>query len=301
VSERRRDPSTGEWTTFAAARAPGDACVVCEAFARLPVDFGAAYESVVIHGAPRELAAEDGRVEIVAYAREHGMRLADVGVERLERLVEVWADRYAQLGARPDVAYVLVFEDADEPRSQHPHARLHASSDVPPRPRVELAAARAHLEEHGTCVVCDVVADERSHGARRIGENVSFLAHVPYAARYPYEVHLTAQRHAPSLLDLTDAERRALAELLHEVLAAYARVLGPAAPYVLAVHQAPTDDGGSLPFSHLHVELLPRPTAATQRAYVAGADVAGGEHVNDVLPEAAAAELRTALATGGGQ
>jgi UDPglucose--hexose-1-phosphate uridylyltransferase len=155
-----------------------------------------------------------------------------------------------------------------------------------------MRGARAHLAEHGTCVWCDVVAAEEASGARLVAQGEAFSAYVPFAARYPYEVHLSARRHARSLLELEPAERTDLARVLHQVLQAYDRLHGFSLPYVLSVHQRPTDGGDWDVISHVHLELTPLHRTATKLKYLAGSETGAGAFVADVRPEDAAVRLR---------
>jgi UDPglucose--hexose-1-phosphate uridylyltransferase len=248
---------------------------------------------------PYAVAPAVGASELVVHGADHEGTFVSLGPQRLEQAIHVWADRYATLGARADVGYALVHAAVGDEAGAtlaHPHSRIDAYADIPPVPLLELETGRAHLTDTGRCVVCDVVSAERLEGARVVVANDSFLAYVPFAARLPYEVHVTAQRHAASLLDLTDAERTALAGLLHEVLAGYDRLFGFALPYALAIHQAPTDDGQWQAVSHFHVELRPphRSARELRRPYVP--ELAAGVHVNTGVPEGCAAELRAAVA-----
>ena len=177
-----------------------------------------------------------------------------------------------------------------------PHGQIYAYPEVPARRQLELTTAAAHLEVRGSCVFCDVVARERADGMRIVAQNRSFLAFVPFAARYPYEVQVMAHRHVPSLLDLTDPERAALAEVLKVVLNAFDRLFGFRLPYVMAVHQAPTGDHRWLSVSHLHIEFLPPHRTATKLKYLAGSELGGGAFLNDTRPETTAAALREAAA-----
>jgi UDPglucose--hexose-1-phosphate uridylyltransferase len=121
-----------------------------------------------------------------------------------------------------------------------------------------------------------------------VAHNRSFIAFVPFAARFPYEVHVTSLRHAASLLDLTDPERLAMAEVIRSVLRGYDRLFRASPPYVMSMHQAPTDDGEHQHISHIHIEFTPSQP-------VAGSAVGAGAFVNDTAPEDTAARLRAAV------
>lgn len=273
MRERRVDPGSGSWTVFEDPAEPSEACRLCG----LPGDGFAVVE---------EVADAVGASELVAHAPDHEATLLSLGPQRLEQAIHVWADRYAALGARREIGYALVHATLGGERGTHPHSRIDAYPEIPPVPRVELQTARDHLIATGRCVFCDIVSSERSGESRVVAANYSFLAFVPYAARVPHEVHVMAQRHAASLVDLTDAERTALARLLHDVLGAYEQVVESPNGYTLAIHQAPTDDGQWQSVSHFHVELLPALPAP---------DLAAGAHLNPVAPERSAELLRAAV------
>lgn len=323
MTERRYDPTTGEWRMFARHRQdrtflpPEDHCPLCPTVdpARpteipLPSFDVAVFENRfpsllreppapdVADSALYPVAPAAGANEVVVYSDDHDLQLAEMGGPHITRLIDVWADRYAELGARDEVAYVFVFENRGVAMGvtlHHPHGQIYAYPEVPPRPRRELDVALAHLEGHGTCVFCDVVARERADGVRVVAENESFLAFVPFAARFPYELHVVARRHAPSLLDLTEPERSSLAELLRRVLTGYDQLFGFPLPYVMAMHQAPADDGRHDAVSHFHMEYTPVHRTATKLKYLAGSELGAGAFLNDTAPEDTAAHLRAAV------
>ncbi|HET7488357.1 MAG TPA: galactose-1-phosphate uridylyltransferase [Acidimicrobiales bacterium] len=315
MNERRRDPTTGEWVTLSTARQgrtflPAfDQCPLCPGRGEVPrpafevVVFDNRFPALMADPPPpdtpgrrlEQVAPAAGASEVVLYSDDHSLTLAAMGAAGVRRLVEVWAERYADLAGRDEVAYVLVFENKGEAVGvtlHHPHGQVYGYPEIPPRPLLELTAAAAHLEAEGTCVHCDVVAAEVAGGARLVAANQGFAAFVPFAPRFPYEVHVAARRHVPSLPDLTDPERDDLAEVLARVLTAYDGLFGFSLPYVMAMHQAPTDGGPWEEVSHLHVELYPFHRTATKLKYLAGSELGGGSFLVDVAPEDAAAELR---------
>ena len=320
MTERRRDPLTGEWRTFATSRQgrtflpPVEQCPLCPtrdpAFPtevpwpafdvavfdnRFPALLASPPEPDVDGVGVYRVEPAQGATEVIVYSDDHDATLESLGVERVRLLIDVWAARYAELGSREDVAYVFLFENRGEAMGvtlHHPHGQIYGYPEVPPLPARELDAARQHLARRGTCVLCDVVAQERSEAVRIVAQNDVFLAFVPFAARFPYEVHITASRHVPSLLDLSDPDRRELAALLIEVVRRYDGLFGFRLPYVMSVHQAPTDDRDWEPVSHLHIEFTPFHRTADRLKYLAGSELGGGAFLNDVAPEQAAASLR---------
>ncbi|HEX9968985.1 MAG TPA: galactose-1-phosphate uridylyltransferase, partial [Acidimicrobiales bacterium] len=306
MTERRRDPLTGQWRTFATHRQDRtflpatDACPLCPGGLETPdpydiVVFDNRFPSLTavpprptVEGTDLyDVAPAVGATEVVVYTPEHTATLADLPTEHVARIVDVWAHRYAELGARDEVAYVFVFENKGEAIGvtlHHPHGQIYAYPEIPPVARLELETGKAHLAEHGACVVCEVVARERADGVRVVARNRTFLAYVPFAARFPYEVHVTAYRHATSLLDLTDFEREDLAELLSLVARAYDGLFGFSLPYVMSVHQSPTDDGEWLDVAHFHVEFTPIHRTAQKLKYLAGSELGAGAYINDTVP-----------------
>ena len=270
---------------------------------RFPALVRAAPEPATAGSALYPVAPSRGANEVVVYSDDHHLGLAQMEVDRVAKVVEVWADRYAELGAREDVAYVFIFENrgvAVGVTLHHPHGQIYAYPEIPPRVRRKLDMATAHIEDYGTCLYCDVVARERSDGVRVVAHNRSFLAFVPFAARFPYEIHVASVRHAASLLDLTDPERLALAQVLQEVLRGYDRLFGFPLPYVMSMHQAPTDDGEHQHISHFHIEFTPLHRTADKLKYLAGSELGAGAFINDTTPEETAARLRAVVNGTGG-
>ncbi|HLZ23437.1 MAG TPA: galactose-1-phosphate uridylyltransferase [Ktedonobacterales bacterium] len=239
-----------------------------------------------------------GVCEVVLYTDEHTTTLAQLSEERIRQLIEVWADRYIELGGIPDVRYVFIFENKGEVIGvtlQHPHGQIYAYPFIPPRPARELAAARAYADTHsGSCLHCAILAQELADGRRIVVRGDSFTTFVPYYAHYPYEVHIYANRCISSIAQLTAAEQRDLAVVLKQTLSAYDALWGFSLPYVMGIHQAPTIGEDHTGIAHLHFEFYPPHRTRDRLKYLAGSELGAGSFIVDVLPEAAAATLREA-------
>ncbi len=329
MSERRYDPTADEWVTFATHRQgrtykpAAGACPLCPSrpaapgvLARPGVEVPrTSYEVVVFDNRfpslslappvpdvePTDLFPVEpalGHCEVVVYSDDHDTTLADLPRDRVRMLVDVWADRYDELGGLDGISYVMPFENKGDVIGvtlAHPHGQVYAYPDVPPRPARELRAARRHHERTGRCVECDVVAAELD-GPRQVLRGRSTVAFVPFWARFPYEVHVVPTAHRPTLPGLDDAERDDLADVLSRLVRAYDGLFGFSLPYVMALHARPTDDREDWdPVSHLHVEFAPPHRSADKLKYLAGSELAGGAFMTDVAPEVAAARLRECL------
>jgi UDPglucose--hexose-1-phosphate uridylyltransferase len=237
-----------------------------------------------------------GVCEVVVYSPQHDVTLASLPPEQTRRLVDVWADRYEELAARTDVAYVFIFENRGREIGvtlTHPHGQIYGFPFVPPRVTTEQATAAAHHARTGRCLMCDIVASEIADGRRIVAEDGGFVAYVPFAARLPYEVHVAATSHRESLLDLSDNERNNLARLLRLVQATYDGLWGFSMPYTMSVHQRATD-GVPRPGEHLHIEFVPPYRTKDKLKYLAGIETGTGTFINDTAPEEKARELREA-------
>ena len=236
-----------------------------------------------------------GICEVVLYTPHHTGTLSDRTVPEIERLIRVWQDRYQVLGERPEIAYVFIFENKGEAIGvtlHHPHGQIYAFSFLPPKIERELNSQAKHFEKTSRCLHCDVLADEEKDGRRIVAENEHFIAFVPFYARYPYELHLYAKEHLPALSGFDRPRRLSLSKLLKTVMLKYDALFGFSLPYMMVMHQQPTD-GKDHPGCHFHLEFYPPHRTSTKLKFLAGCESGAGTFINDTLPEEKAAELRT--------
>jgi UDPglucose--hexose-1-phosphate uridylyltransferase len=252
-----------------------------------------AFEIAVFDNLYPTFQAPEGAAEVIVYTDSHQGSFGALTPERAEALMWVWRHRYQELGAREDVQYVLIFENRGVEVGatlHHPHGQIYGYPFLPPVPKLELAAD-ARL---GGCASCELLRHELEDGRRIVHENEHVAAYIPYAARWPYETHVVIRRHRPSLLDCEPDELRLLAECLQSLTRGYDALFARPFPYVMVVHQAPTDGHSD---GHLHVEFYPPLRTATKLKYLAGSEQGGGTFVGDTLPEASAEALREAIAS----
>ena len=285
MSDQRMDELTGSAVVVVGGRQqrphrPSMACPFCVGGVEAPEPYDV--KSFV----NRWPSFPDGRSEVVLYTSEHDASLPDPGAQGARRVVDLWTERTEALGERADVAYVLVFENRGAEVGatiSHPHGQIYAYGEVPPVPLTELRRTA-----RGDCPLC-APADP----ALEVAATADWRAWVPAASAYPYGMLLAPDVHRPDLPALDGPQRDGLADLLVDVLARLDRLFDSPLPYMLWIHQRPTD-GGPWPEAHLHVHIVSPMRSPDVQRYVAAGELGSGVFVNPVVPEDAAAALRGA-------
>ncbi len=224
-------------------------------------------------------ALGDDRCEVVLYTPDHDATFWQLGSDGARRVVDLWAERTAELGGRPGVDYVLVFENRGPEVGAtiaHPHGQIYAYDTVPPVALAELVDG----------VLEPATVDEQLVVSRR-GD---WMAWVPDAASWPYELRLAPMSPVGDLVEPT-CDRDGLAALLVDVLARLDQLFDQPMPYMMWIHQRPTD-GGDWPHARVHLHITPLLRAPHTQRYVAAAELGGGIYFNPVDPADAAAALR---------
>jgi UDPglucose--hexose-1-phosphate uridylyltransferase len=238
--------------------------------------------------------AEQGLCRVICFSPRHDLTLAQMTPEQILPVVNIWAEQTAEIGARPEIGYVQVFENKGAMMgcsNPHPHGQIWATRHLPNEPAKELVCQQLHAREHGSCLLCDYAALELKRRTRVICANRHFVAVVPFWACWPYETLVIARRHCADLPSLTPAQRRGLAEMLRTLTGVYDRLFKVSFPYSMGWHQQPTD-GGEYPFWHLHAHFYPPLLrSATVRKFMVGFEMLATPQ-RDITPEAAAETLR---------
>jgi UDPglucose--hexose-1-phosphate uridylyltransferase len=235
----------------------------------------------------------EGRCEVVCFTSDHDAAFSSLTPVRVRTVIEAWVDRSRALAEIPAIEQVFCFENRGEEIGvtlSHPHGQIYGYPFVTPRTRQMLDSARQYRKATGRNLFGDVVEAELRSAERVVARNASWTAFVPFAARWPLEVHVYPNRQVPDLPALTDTERDELGAMYLEVLRRMERVYDDSLPYIAAWHQAPVRVDRDL--AYLHLEIFSVRRAPGKLKYLAGSESAMGAFVNDVLPEEAARLLR---------
>jgi UDPglucose--hexose-1-phosphate uridylyltransferase len=207
--------------------------------------------------------------------------------------MSAWIDRSVALAALPDVEQVFCFENRGREIGvtlSHPHGQIYAYPFVTPRTARVLGTVGRYRQEQGRNLFDDVLAAELADGSRVVTEAEHWVAFVPHAAHWPYEVHLYPRRRVPDLPALSAAEQDEFCDVYLDLLRRFDRLFDTPAPYISGWHQAPRHAARE-EFA-LHLELFTIRRAPGKLKYLAGSESGMGAFANDIVPERAAATLR---------
>jgi len=235
-----------------------------------------------------------GLARVVCYSPKHNLTLAELGINEIQQLLHVWQEQHAQLGRMEDIKHVLIFENKGEVvgvSNPHPHCQIYATNFVFKTIETEARVSQDYLKQTGRVLFQDIIAAEQQTGTRIIAENDSAIAFVPYFARYAYEVFVAPKKTHPNIATLSASEVLDFAGVLKDVLVRFDNLWQMAFPYVMPLHQAPTDGGDYIGF-HFHLEFHPPLRKPDLMKFLAGPEVGGGNFLSDTSPEEKAAELR---------
>ncbi|WP_291056757.1 galactose-1-phosphate uridylyltransferase [Herbiconiux sp.] len=323
VAQMRQDALTGEWVSIAAARQnrvmlpPKHLDPLAPSTPANPTEVPSDYDVAVFEnkspsfGPDLAAAGVDpagelddlrriglgrtatsiGRCEVVCFSPATEGSLAELPVSRMRTVIEAWADRTAALSALPGVQQVFPFENRGEAIGvtlHHPHGQIYAYPYITPRTQKLVTT----VETYGPSLFDDILEFERASERVLIAGEL-FTAFVPFAARWPMEVHLLPHRQVPDLAGLSDDERDELAVVYRRILRAIDRLYDTPTPYIAAWHQAPVNEHRD--DIRLMLQITSPRRAADKLKFLAGSEAAMGAFIGDVPPETSAQLLREAL------
>ncbi|GAA3059163.1 galactose-1-phosphate uridylyltransferase [Streptomyces glomeratus] len=312
TSEIRRDPLLGDSVAVASHRQgrtylpPADECPLCPSRGdRLSEIPDSSYDVVVFENRFPSLAGDSGRCEVVCFTSDHNASFADLTEQQARLVLDAWTDRTAELSHLPAVEQVFCFENRGREIGVtlgHPHGQIYAYPFTTPRTALMLRSLAAHKEATGGENLFDAVLERELADERVVLRGEHWAAFVPYAAHWPYEVHLYPRRRVPDLLALDEAARTEFPQVYLELLKRFDRIFGDReapTPYIAAWHQAPFgarkgEEGAAVNRDDfaLHLELFTIRRTSGKLKFLAGSESGMNVFINDVPPEAAAQRLR---------
>lgn len=313
AAHRQNRPWSGELRGESERQLPrhDPACYLCPGNARIGGAVNPAYKQTFVFDndlpcvsqeAPTDLPPPAGIYQnrpargiarVVCFDPRHDVTLAEMSAQQIAQVIHIWQQQYIDLGSRPGVNHVLIFENKGEVvgvSNPHPHGQIYATDFVFKTIQNEARICNRYLQEKSRPLFADVIDSELRDGRRILADTDSAIAFLPYFARYAYEVYVAPRETHACVSDLSSQEVADLAQALKTVLVKFDNLWQMSFPYVMALHQAPTD-GQDYSGLHFHIELHPPLRKPNLLKYLAGPEIGGGSFLSDTSPEEKAAEL----------
>jgi UDPglucose--hexose-1-phosphate uridylyltransferase len=240
---------------------------------------------------------QTGQCRVVCYSHEHDRHLVDMDLPELAEVLRFLAAECEVLDARPDIAYVQVFENRGAmmgASNPHPHAQIWATRDVPNEPARENLQQKRWYAAHGASLLLDYLAEELRDGARLLCCNEGAVSLVPFWAVWPFETLLMPRRAVQGPVEMTAGDWLSFADVLKRTLTALDALFGTPMPYSMGFHARP-GDGEAHPEWQFHAHIYPPLLrSASIRKHMVGFEMLGMPQ-RDLTPESAARRLRDVL------
>ena len=234
-----------------------------------------------------------GKCEVVCFTSNYDLSFKDLSHAQIRTVLEAWRDRTHELSQLPFIQHIAPFENRGEEVGvtlNHPHGQIYAYSYLPPKTARMLDVARNHYSHTGRVLLDDIIARELADEVRIIAQNSEWVAYVPYASRYPFEIHVAPRRSVADFVSLDESASEAFAPIAKEVLQRLDGVFGVTMPYIASWHQAPVREGRDVMRLHWQIQSIRR--APGKLKYLAGSESAFGAFMMDLKPEQSAQQLR---------
>jgi UDPglucose--hexose-1-phosphate uridylyltransferase len=239
--------------------------------------------------------SEPGGCRVVCFSPRHDVDIAQMSVEQVRAVVDVWAQQYTELTADPLISAVTIFENrgaAMGASNPHPHGQIWANATVPNELAKEDGSLKRYAQEHDSCLLCAYADREIEMRERVIYSDARVCVVVPFWAFWPFETLIIPRMHAPSIAAIDAGTRDALANAMRDLTSRYDRLFSVRFPYSMGFHQQPVGTGSAYWHAHAHY-YPPLLRSASVRKFMVGYELLA-QPQRDIVAEEAAQRLRDA-------
>ncbi|MFH1202683.1 MAG: galactose-1-phosphate uridylyltransferase [Candidatus Omnitrophota bacterium] len=236
-----------------------------------------------------------GAHEVIIETPNHISNIADLSAEQINKVINCFKDRVFDLEKDKRFKYILLFKNygwaAGAGRIKHARSQLIATPVTPRRVKEELEGSKRYFNYHERCVFCDLIRQELESKERLVLDIDGFVAVVPFACRYPFEVWILPKEHACDFQAIKPQMIADLSQVLKTVLLKLKKCVNDP-PYNFILHTAPLRRPKAGYWKtidqdyHWHLEITPRLTR------VAGFEWGTGFYICPTPPESAAKFMR---------
>ena len=202
---------------------------------------------------------EKGICRVICFSPRHDLTLPEMSLDEIGKVVDLWIHEYEELGNKPFINYVQIFENKGEMMgcsNPHPHGQIWAQESIPEEPAKELVQQKKYFDKHGRTLLSDYLNLELELDERIVAQNDDFVVLVPFWAFWPFETLVVSRRPFARFTDMSAEEKKSLADIIKTITTKYDNIFNISFPYSAGFHPAPTD-GEEHPEWHFHMHFYP--------------------------------------------
>ncbi|MBM7645170.1 UDPglucose--hexose-1-phosphate uridylyltransferase [Scopulibacillus daqui] len=316
MAELRYNPLLDDWTMVSAKRQnrpqmPKDFCPFCPGSGKVPDNYDVRIyhndfpvlspnppEPDNVGGSLYQTKQAKGKCEVVLYSPDHHATIPDLTRDHMYKLVDLWTDTFAELDHHPDHEYVMIFENRGEEvgvTMPHPHGQIYAYPFIPLKVRTELDNCKKYFAKNSRNMFDDMIAEEKRFKERVILENEAFIAFIPFFTDYPFGVFVVSKENKTAITDFTEQEKHQLGDMLQTIVGGMDKIYDRLFPYMMVMHQRPSNGEDVSPFYRFHIEFYPPLRDRHKIKYNASSETGGWAAANPTRVEDNAKILREAI------
>jgi len=228
-----------------------------------------------------------GAHEVIIESPSHNTTVALMSYEQVQKVLLAYQERYNALKKNRQFKFITIFKNHGQASGTslvHPHSQLVATPIPAPYYHRRLNIAVGYYSDVGSCLYCDLLAEELEKGERIVTETKEFVVLHPYASRAPWETWIIPKRHCSSFGLFPDKHLAELAMVLKDtLLCLYQGLDNPAFNYM--VDTTITEDEEN-PYYHWYIRIVPRLNL------IAGFEMGSGIYISTALPEDTASLMK---------
>jgi UDPglucose--hexose-1-phosphate uridylyltransferase len=238
--------------------------------------------------------SEQGICKVICFSPDHSKSLADMAIEEIYKVIEVWQKEYKILGQNDNINYVQIFENKGAVMgcsNPHPHGQIWSQSTLPNEVEKKDFQQRQYYNENATSLLGVYLSEELEAQERIIYTNEDFVVLIPFWSVWPFETMIIPKKHSIDITTISKRESKAFADAISVITKAYDELFSCSFPYSSGIHQAPTNKKKN-DYWHWHMSFYPPLLrSASVKKFMVGYEMFGSPQ-RDITAEQAAVRLR---------
>lgn len=211
---------------------------------------------------------------------DHDKNISDLPTKRIKEIFDCYQSRIETLKKSKFVKYISIFQNCGEKAGasqKHPHSQIITIPFIDKELKLIIANSKQHFKKNNKCLHCEIIEQEIKNKQRLVLENNSFIAYVPYAPKFTFQLIIAPKKHKSFFEDITEEEKIDLADILKKAINKYNKKLNDSA-YNFFIYNSPNDNK-DYNFFHWYLSLTPR------IGYLGGFEVGANMEIITKYPE----------------